>query len=393
MKIEREASNVVLESARHYRVVTIIGARQSGKTTLCRMAFKDRPYVTLENPDTREMVEADPVAFLERHRQTGVILDEIQNLPSLLSYIQGIVDEDERPGQFILTGSHQFSLMQGITQSLAGRTTIIRLLPFTIAETEKFRTLDHPEDYLLHGFYPGVWNANLDPTTFYRDYFETYIQRDVRQMLQVKDLRTFQKFVRLCAGRIGQLFNASDLANNLGVSGHTVKSWISVLEASQIIYLMEPFFTNLGKRLVKSPKIYFHDVGLAAYLLGFTSASQIYTDRLRGPLFENMVVSEILKSACNQNREARLAFYRDKQQHEVDVLIPAGRDYVSVEIKSSATFHKEFLKELIYFANIQPEIPDNRFLVYAGETLPPVQGVKLLNFKDARMTLPQLVLN
>ncbi len=388
MKVEREAQEVARARARQYRVVTIIGARQSGKTTLCRMAFGDRPYYSLENPDTREIIESDPVSFLERHRKTGVILDEIQNLPMLLSHIQGIVDEDEMPGQFILTGSHQFSLMQGITQSLAGRTTLIHLLPFSFSETEKFRPLSQPDDYLLAGFYPGLWNRNLEPTPFYRDYFETYVQRDVRQMLQVKDLRTFRNFVRLCAGRIGQLFNASDIGNNLGVSGHTVKSWISVLEASQILYLMEPFFANLGKRLIKSPKIYFHDVGLAAYLLGFTSTDQLYTDRMRGPLFENMVVSEILKTACNQNRDYRLAFYRDKQQHEVDVMVPAGRKYDCVEIKSSATFHKDYLKELNDFASAHPEICGERSLVFAGKTAPSVQGVNVLNYKDAGRILP-----
>jgi predicted AAA+ superfamily ATPase len=214
------------------------------------------------------------------------------------------------------------------------------------------------------------------------------VQRDVRQLIQVKDLRTFRNFVRLCAGRIGQLFNASDIGNNLGVSGHTIKSWISVLEASQILHLMEPYHSNIGKRLIKSPKIYFHDVGFAAYLLGFTSAGQICPDRLRGPLFENLVVSELLKAAYNRNHEGRMCFYRDKQQHEIDVLLAVGRRFDSVEIKSSATFHKDFLRELNYFTTLEPEKSRNRYLVYAGATAPAVQGVRLLNYRDARIAVP-----
>ena len=369
MKIKREIEPVVRGLAEQYRVVTITGPRQSGKTTMCKMAFGDRPYVSLENPDALGAVQEDPVSFLERHRQTGVVIDEIQNAPELLSYMQGIVDEDEKPGQFILTGSHQFSLMEGITQSLAGRTALVRLLPFSAGEADlagrdKNQSL---EGDILRGFYPAVWSQGLDPVVFYRNYFETYVQRDVRQMIQVKDLRLFRNFVRLCAGRVGQVFNASEIGNNLGVSSHTVKAWVSVLEASFIVYLMEPFSGNIGKRLLKAPKLYFYDVGFASYLSGFSSADQIFADRLRGALFENMVVMELLKLRLNRNLDANLLYYRDKQQHEIDVMVPNGRAFDCIEIKSSATFTKDFLKGIRYLKKIQPDLVANSYLVFAGD--------------------------
>ena len=387
MKIKRTIEGTVRRLAEKYRVVTITGPRQSGKTTLCKMAFPGIPYISLENPDARDMIAADPVTFLDRHRATGVVLDEIQNLPRILSYIQGIVDEDERPGQFILTGSHQFSLMEEITQSLAGRTALVRLLPFSIAETRLVEKVDSPEEFLFRGFYPGVWSQSLEPTGYYRDYFETYVQRDVRQMLQVKDLRLFRNFVRLCAGRIGQCFNASDLGNNLGVSSHTVKSWLSVLEASYIIHLMEPFSINIGKRMVKSPKLYFHDVGFATYLLGLDSPDRIFPDRMRGPLFENMVVVELLKDRFNHNIENNLCFYRDRKQHEVDVLLMHGSRFDCVEIKSSATFTPNFFKGLDYLKRIAPDSVEHSYLVYAGEMDGTIQGSELVNYQKIPETI------
>jgi len=387
MKIKRSLEQVVKQTTEKYRVVTITGPRQSGKTTLCRMTFPDRQYASLENPDVRERAELDPVGFLQPYRETGVILDEIQNAPELLSYIQGIVDEDECPGQFILTGSHQFSLMEGITQSLAGRTALIRLLPFTISETEAFKKPNRPEEYLLAGFYPEVWNRELNPTEYYRDYFETYVQRDVRQMIQVKDLRLFRNFVRLCAGRIGQLFNASDLANNLGVSSHTIKSWVSVLEASYLVYLMEPFAGNIGKRLIKSPKLYFYDVGFASYLLGLTEPNQIFADRMRGPLFENLVVMELLKNQYNHNLDDNLFFYRDQQQREVDVLMQHGRIFDSMEIKASATFTKEFLKGSQLLKKLMPDKLRRSYVVYSGESGGEIQDARLVNYREIQDAL------
>lgn len=382
MKIKRILEATVKEVAAQYRVVTITGPRQSGKTTLCRMAFPGMPYVSLENPDVLNAVAADPVSFLQYYRASGVVLDEIQNAPELLSYIQGIVDEDEKPGQFILTGSHQFSLMEGISQSLAGRTALIRLLPFSIEESDCIKPFKRLEDHIFKGFYPDVRIRSLDPVSYYRDYFETYVQRDVRQMIQVKDLRLFRNFVRLCAGRIGQNFNASDIANNLGVSSHTVKSWVSVLEASYIIYLMEPFSGNIGKRLVKAPKLYFYDAGVASYLLGFTDPEQIFADRMRGPLFENLVVIELLKNRYNRNLENNLFFYRDSQQHEVDVVLKQGSSLDCIEIKSSAAFTKDFLTELAYVKNLLSDSVRNSYLVYAGDMAGSVQDVQLVNYRN-----------
>ena len=380
MKIKRSIEGTVRRLAEKYRVVTITGPRQSGKTTLCKMAFPGRTYVSLENPDVRDAVAADPVSFLNRHRAAGVVLDEIQNLPQILSYIQGIVDEDEQPGQFILTGSHQFSLMEGISQSLAGRTALVRLLPFSIAETQLVKKTATPEEYLFQGFYPGIWSQSLEPTGYYRDYFETYVQRDVRQILQVKDLRLFRNFVRLCAGRVGQCFNASEIGNNLGVSSHTVKSWLSVLEASYIVHLMEPFSGNFGKRMVKSPKLYFHDVGFAAYLLGFDSPDRIFHDRMRGPLFENMVVTELLKDRFNHNLENNLCFYRDSKQHEIDVLLMHGSRFDCVEIKSSATFTPGFLKGIDYLKRTARGSMEHSYLVYAGDMDGTIRGTELVNY-------------
>ena len=389
MKIKREVEDEVKLAAATYRVVTITGSRQSGKTTLCQMAFPKKPYVSLENPDILDRATEDPISFLDQYRDSGVILDEIQNAPSLLSFIQGIVDEDDRAGQFILTGSHQFSLMAKISQSLAGRTTLIRLLPFSIAETEKINSFDRLEEYLLCGFYPDVWRRSLEPERYYRDYFETYVQRDLREMIQVKNLRLFRNFVRLCAGRIGQNFNASNLANNLGVSIHTIQSWISVLEASYILYLMEPFSGNIGKRLLKAPKLYFYDVGFAAYLLGFSSPDALFTDRMRGALFENLVVMELLKARYNRNKEDNLFFYRDKQQHEVDLLLKNGTRFDMAEIKSSATFTKEFLKGLNYLKKMMPESIGASYLVYAGSQTGSVGEVELVHYKKASQKILQ----
>ena len=382
MKIKRDLEDVVREVASQYRVVTITGPRQSGKTTLCRMAFPDMAYVSLENPDVLELATEDPVSFLKQYKSAGLILDEIQNAPELLSYIQGIVDEDELPGQFVLTGSHQFSLMEGISQSLTGRTALIRLLPFSVSEANQIRTLENADEYIFNGFYPGIWDRSLNPVHYYRNYFETYVQRDVRRMIQIKDLRVFRNFVRLCAGRVGQLFNASEIANNLGVSSHTVKAWVSVLEASYIVYLMEPFSSPIGKRLIKSPKLYFYDVGFASYLLGFNDCEQIFVDRLRGPLFENLVVMELLKIRYNANQDNNLYFYRDRQQHEVDVMLKQGRRYDCVEIKSSATFRKDFLKGIKVVNQLLPGVVKNSFLVYSGEMTSVVNHVQLVNYRE-----------
>ena len=385
MIVQREITGVLKRFSRDYPVVTITGPRQSGKTTLARTAFPDVPYFSFEDPDVRVLAESDPRSFLEKAGNRA-ILDEIQRIPKLISYLQGIVDSP-RTGtfpKFILTGSCQFELMGTVTQSLAGRTALIRLLPFSINETRHFKKNYTMDDYLLTGFYPRIYDQKLEPYSAYKFYFETYIQRDLRQLIAIKDLRLFQKFVRLCAGRVGCLFSASALSNEVGVSVPTINSWISVLEASYIIFFLEPWYANIGKRLIKSPKLYFHDVGLAAYLLGIENGKQLERDPARGGLFENMVVSELMKTRCNIGKDQNLYFYRDSNGNEVDVLFQHGNRFVPVEIKSAATYISEFLKGLRYLKKNIADLIDEGFIVYSGDTEQAIGDVQLINWKNAR---------
>lgn len=364
--------------AQQYRVVTLTGPRQAGKTTLARMAFPDYKYVSLEDPDLRGLAIQDPRAFLQYH-QRPVIFDEIQRAPSLLSYIQTIVDEDPQKGQFILTGSHQLELNQAITQSLAGRTALLTLYPLTITEIKEEKIDDDHDTMLLKGFYPAIYDQKLEPTRYYRNYFQTYVERDVRQMIQLKDLSLFETFMKLCAGRIGQLLNAQSLANEVGVSSHTIKNWLSILEASFVIYRLAPFYENLGKRLVKSPKLYFTDVGLAAYLLGIETVQQMKRDPLRGQLFENLVVIELVKARLNKGLDPHLYFYRDSNQVEVDILFQQARQYMLIEVKSAETFHPSFVKNIERLRKLDPEKFYHAVVVYGGDLEPVLDDVTVVN--------------
>ncbi len=378
MTVTREISRHILKLAKQYPVITITGPRQSGKTTLVKKLFKDKKYFSLEDPDTRDKAISDPRSFLE-DSENGMILDEIQKAPKLLSYIQGIVDEHNTAGEFILTGSQQFQLMKSVSQSLAGRTALVKLLPFSMTETKHYKKNEKLDEYLLKGFYPRVWNAKLDPYQAYSSYFETYIQRDLREMINIKELAQFQKFVRLCAGRIGQVFNATSISNDLGVSAHTVKAWMSVLETSYTVFLLPPYYENIGKRIIKSPKIYFYDVGLASYLLGISDENQLKRDRVYGFLVENFVVLELLKQRFNQGKDSNLFFYRDKYQKEIDVLIKRSSMLDCVEIKAGKTFSSDFLKSLHYLKKLLPKKIDKQYLVYQGEGSQKNQGVSLIN--------------
>jgi uncharacterized protein len=379
MTIKREIEDRILELAKQYPVITITGPRQSGKTTLCKRLFAKKKYFSLENPDIREFAEKDPRGFL-KEAEGGVVLDEIQNSPQLLSYIQGGVDEQQQNGLFILTGSQQFELMKGITQSLAGRTAIVKLLPFSLSETHLYQTYKEIDDYLLRGFYPRIWDKKQDAYNAYMDYFESYIQRDLRNLINIKDLSLFRKFVRLCAGRVGQVFNASSFANDIGVSVHTINSWVSILETSFIIFLLPPYYENIGKRLIKSPKLYFYDVGLASYLLGIENKEQMKRDRVRGSLVENCILMELLKSRFNKVKDSNLYFYRDKNQKEIDVLIKKGSNFNLLEIKAASTFNMEFLKNINYLKKILPESINKSFLIYTGTQESEIHNTKLLNF-------------
>jgi len=363
--INRTMGPYLTRLAEQYPVVTVTGPRQSGKTTLSRMVFPDKKYVSLENLDTRLYATEDPRGFLAGLPEGG-ILDEIQHCPDLLSYIQTIVDTDERKGLFILTGSQQLEVAGSVSQSLAGRTALLKLLPFSIEELGVEQAGPEVDRLLLTGFYPRIWKEQLDPTEALGSYLETYVERDIRQLVAVKDLVLFQRFVTLCAGRIGQLLNFNSLAADAGISRQTASNWLSLLEASYVVFRLPPYFANIGKRLVKSPKLYFYDVGLASFLLGLESTLHVSRDPLRGNLFENMVVMEALKYRLHRGRRSNLYFYRDSNGNEVDLLFRLGPDLFPVEIKAGMTLTAAYFKGLDRFGRIF-DLSKGRGLIYGGD--------------------------
>lgn len=379
MYIKREIEKEVLESAKEYPVITITGPRQSGKTTLVKHLFPNLTYFSLEAPDIRESVKSDPRQFLSTIKEGGV-LDEIQRVPELLSYIQEIVDNATNRPLFILTGSNQIELINGITQTLAGRTALIKLLPFSLKELTKFRPENTTDSLLIKGFYPGIYTQNRNAHRAHSNYYATYIERDLRQILAIQNLSQFQHFIRLCAGRVAQLLNASTIANEVGVSVPTIKSWLSILESSFIIYLLKPWHSNLGKRLIKSPKIYFYDVGMATFLLGIETEQQMSRDPLRGNLFENLVVMELLKKQINKGKTPQIYFYRDSNGNEVDVLVQ-DKQLIAYEIKSSQTYHSSFLKGLLHLQGLNLTI-DSYKLLYNGDFASQQKGVDILNYAN-----------
>ena len=369
MKLVNRSIEPVLQTlADQYPVVTITGPRQSGKTTLCRKVFPDKPYANLESPDIRQFAIDDPRAFLAQYPD-GAVLDEIQRAPDLASYIQPMVDEAGKEGIFILTGSQQFEVSNTINQSLAGRTALVKLMPFALDEIQTAFSLPDINHLLVRGFYPRIWEKKLNPTQALGDYFETYIERDLRQLITIKDLNLFQRFIKLCAGRVGQLLNVNSLGNDAGVSHTTAKNWLSILEASYILFFLQPYHRNVSKRLVKSPKLYFYDVGLAAFLLGIENAKQLSRDPLRGSLFENLVIAEALKYRFNQGKRSNLYFYRDNKGNEVDLILTNEPDLFPIEIKAGMTIARDYFKGLNHFAKLFPDsIPNGSGLVYGGET-------------------------
>lgn len=378
LMIQRDISHELLQSASEYPVVTVLGPRQSGKTTLVRMTFPDKPYFSLEDPDIRMAAEADPRSFLAQ-AEDGGILDEVQRLPLLLSYIQGSVDNPHKPGRFILTGSHQPQLHAAISQSLAGRTAVLNLWPFSIQEIQHYGSATDPFDLIYRGFFPRLHEDKLQVRRFFNGYVQTYVERDVRALIQLRDLSLFQKFLTLLAGRIGQVVNLASLGNDVGASAQTIRNWLSVLKASFILFELPPFSENIQKRLIKSPKIYFTDVGLAAFLLGIRTPEQAFRDPLRGNLYENLVIADIVKSALNRGIRPDACFFRDSNGNEIDLLLRENGLITPIEIKSAATFSRSFIKKLEWLQHLGLKGLRSGVVLFNGNQPLTVRGIRVFN--------------
>ncbi len=378
--IQRQITSELKLLMKEYPVVTITGPRQAGKTTLAKSTYPYFSYCNLESPENRELAQKDAKAFFNRFKPP-LILDEVQYVPELLSYIQVISDEKNENGLFIVTGSQQLLLNEKITQSLAGRAALLTLLPLTIHELKSHHIQLDRDQYLFKGFMPRIYDKNQDSTKAYRNYLQTYIERDLRQLIQIKDLSLFEVFIKLLAGRVGQLVNLSMLSNEVGVSSKTLNEWLSILEASYMVYRLRPYYENFGKRMIKSSKIYFTDVGLLRYLLGIHAEEQISRDPLFGQIFENLVVVELLKYKLNKGEDPNLYFYRDSNHSEVDVVYQSGRQLIPIEIKSAMTFNKNFAKGIHYFQKITPKATKG-FIIYSGDLVFESEDYTVLNFED-----------
>jgi len=364
--IRRELEQALREAAGKQPVVAVTGPRQSGKTTLVRNVFPDHDYVLLEDPDLRAFATQDPRRFLARYR-APVIIDEIQRVPELTSYLQGIVDSDESPGRYVITGSSNLMLLEQVSQSLAGRVSLLTLLPLSGLELWPVEAPSSLEQMLWGGFFPRVHARALDPSRWYRDYVTTYLERDVRNTLKVSNLEQFHLFLRMCAARSGQLLNLTSLGNDCGITHNTARSWLSVLQASYIVHLLEPHHANMGKRLVKAPKLHFLDSGLLCHLLEIDRPEELITHSARGAVFEGWVVSELLKSLLNRDLPPRVRFWRDYAGHEVDVLLGGGSRLTPVEVKSGATVAPDFFKGLVFWARLADTKPEDGWVVFGGD--------------------------
>lgn len=379
--IKRKIESTILEAAKYFPVITVTGPRQSGKTTMLKQIFPHLHYYSLEDLDTRSFAMEDPVRFLHLH-EDGMILDEVYNYPELLSYIQGIVDEQPHK-KFVLSGSSNFALLKKVSQSLAGRSGVFELMPLSIEEVKgQIEYVDDADQLLYQGLYPAVCSCKNIPKFLYPSYVKTYLERDVRDLLNVKDMRLFNMFLKLCAGRIGSVFNASEIAGEIGVSSKTIQAWVSILQASYVVYLLPPYFENSRKRLTKSPKMYFCDTGLACTLLGIESAEQLAFDKMRGHLFENLIVVELLKRRLNEGKESNLYFYRDSNQNEVDILVNNGSSLDAIEVKSAMTYNPSFEKALLKVNEwVNPPV-GKRTIIYAGTLEDDKGDIRLLNYRN-----------
>lgn len=379
--IKRKIESTILEAAKYFPVITVTGPRQSGKTTMLKQIFPHLHYYSLEDLDTRSFAMEDPVRFLHLH-EDGMVLDEVHNYPEILSYIQGIVDEQPQK-KFVLSGSSNFALLKKVSQSLAGRSGVFELMPLSIEEVKgQIEYVDDADQLLYQGLYPAVCSCKNIPKFLYPSYVKTYLERDVRDLLNVKDIRLFNMFLKLCAGRIGSVFNASEIAGEIGVSSKTIQAWVSILQASYVVYLLPPYFENSRKRLTKSPKMYFCDTGLACTLLGIESAEQLAFDKMRGHLFENLIVVELLKRRLNEGKESNLYFYRDSNQNEVDILVNNGSSLDAIEVKSAMTYNPSFEKALLKVNEwVNPPV-GKRTIIYAGTLEDDKGDIRLLNYRN-----------
>jgi predicted AAA+ superfamily ATPase len=381
--ISRILQTHINNMAKVFPVVAVTGPRQSGKTTLVKATFPDYAYVNLENLDDRSSAVEDPRLFLKYHGRQGVIIDEAQKVPELFSYLQQIADETEKMGNYIITGSQNFLLMEKVSQSLAGRVSINNLLPFSINEFSEKTILNKDLDLILYtGMYPAIYDRKILPENYYPSYLQTYLERDVRSLKNIANLNLFQRFLQLCAGRTGQLLNLSNIGNELGIDGKTVRSWLSILEASFIIFLLPPYFNNFKKRIIKHPKLYFYDTGLVCSLLGLKSSEQLINHYLRGALFENFVIGEYLKMKRHQGLNPNIYFWQDNSGNEVDMLIDDGGSLSAVEIKSGATINQDFFRNLIKFQKFSGTTAENSYLVYGGERSMPRKNGQVLSWRD-----------
>jgi predicted AAA+ superfamily ATPase len=388
--IRRLIAKNLTRLASQYPVITITGPRQSGKTTLCKALFPKYGYANLEALDTRQLAITDPRGFLAKYTD-GVILDEVQRAPELTSYIQELVDAKEESGKFILTGSQQFEILNTINQSLAGRSAILKLMPLAYEELYSQQEMAQSiEEILYTGFYPRIHSQHLNPTEALSFYLNTYVERDIRQLINIKDLLAFEKFMRICATQIGQLVNYSQIANDVGVAQNTIKSWLSILQASYIIFILPPHFSNFRKRMTKSAKLYFYDVGLASYLLGIENPGHVASHPLKGQLFENFIISEFLKNRYNNIKEKNLYFYRDHIGNEVDLILDYGNKLISVEIKSGKTVNNDYFKGLKFYQSLASKLNASSYVVYGGDTSYLTHEIPVYSYKNFHQLFKKL---